>query len=43
MPGGDPPIFVCSHIPMKRKLFTCIEVPVLGVLLRLMPSDGPFS
>jgi hypothetical protein len=54
MLGGDPPIFTCSHIPIKRKLFTRMEVPVLGgspkahalrwsFLLRLMPSGGPPS
>jgi len=54
MLGGDPPIFICSHIPRKRKLFTCMEVSVLGgspkahalrwsFLLRLLPSGGPPS
>jgi hypothetical protein len=27
--GGHPPIFKCSHIPIKRQLFTCMEVTVL--------------
>jgi hypothetical protein len=29
MPGGDPPIFKCSHVLIKRQLFTCVEVTVL--------------
>jgi hypothetical protein len=33
MLGRDPPIFIRSHIPIKGKLFTCME----GVLVRLMP------
>jgi hypothetical protein len=30
MLGGDSPIFICSHLPIKIKLFTCIEIRVLG-------------
>jgi hypothetical protein len=27
--GGDHPIFKCSHVPIKRQSFMCMEVPVL--------------
>jgi len=49
MPGRDPPILMCSHVPIKRELFTCVEVPVLmgspevQEHPQLTPSGGPAS
>jgi hypothetical protein len=48
MPGRDPPILMCSHIPIKRESFTCVEVPVLMGSLEVqehpqvaLPQENP--